>query len=669
MPRNRLMFYATLAAGFIPLLYLLFPNFVGILWPYHALTIVVFAGLGVALIGLSLVVLRASHQLEGLTKRFKRIPRLIVWVAVLLVMLPLLQAANVLQQQMNALTLIPLYTIVLGTALAVIVWRENGERGVMPLVHGRDRRGALRLALLFALVSMAANYVVLWGFGYTMAGDSPLYVEYGRALFDPTNELPLLWRTLPYSLLVFLGLPNSGPFGILTLQIVVSASAVFALVYLIARHSQILAIAVGLFLSLDMVWLATHRYLMTESASIAMLMLAMVLAVHHLTRASQVRLWHLSAAGAFYAWAFYLRASNLVLLGVIVLAYLLVMRSGRRLLYLVVGMVFTLFVMVLFNGWRYRTPVLTHDSAINFDGALFIVGLYDRDNGPQSQRFEDVARECIPEIDVHFEGDLLAYLTMRDNYWDVFSLRPNVCITDAIGSPTRVFSDLMGEALRADPLHVVTRQAEQNSAAFALLQDTALLYDVQLYGYDVGLNPPYNTRLQSCDWCNTAQYDAQMSLKTPLGEALTAVFQVVRQPYLLWGTQPQVPQYLGGLHNQQSVIVWGNGTAYALFGLSSPQAYCDADGAHPCISLSVVIAWFLWVGFVFSTSRGLMRWVVGLAFVFIHWVVLSTTLGYYLEPRYATMFAPFMLLISVVGWVNIGAACWCLLPQTREGQA
>ncbi len=141
-----------------------------------------------------------------------------------------------------------------------------------------------------------------------MAGDSPLYVEYGRTLFDPSNELPLLWRTLPYSVLVFLGFPNSGPFGIISLQIVLSALAVFSMVFVLAHRNVILAVGVGFFLALDPVWIGTHRYIMTESASNAIFILTLALLVHQLTRGRKISKLELFLAGVLYAWAFLLCA-------------------------------------------------------------------------------------------------------------------------------------------------------------------------------------------------------------------------------------------------------------------------------------------------------------------------------------------------------------------------
>jgi hypothetical protein len=593
----------------------------------------------------------------------KGAPRPLVWLAALLFALPMLHAANVLQVRFNALTLIPLYAVVLGGVLGLVAWREWGERGVLPLDAGRDSRGALRLALIFALVSMAANYFVVWGFGYTMAGDSPLYVEYGRTLFDPSNELPLLWRTLPYSFLVFLGFPNSGPFGIISLQIALSALAVFSMVWVLARRNVTLAVGVGFFLALDPVWIGTHRYIMNESASNAMFVLMLALLVSQLTRGRTVSKLELFLAGVAYAWAFYLRASNLVLLIVVVLAYLWATKTLRPLLYLVLGMGLTLMGAMLFNGWRYGTPVLSHDSAVNFDGSLIMAGDYAPENGPASQEFAQVVAGCLPEVVTQYQGDFLAYARTRESYWEAFGLRTNECFIDAMGSPTRVFTDLWFEALRANPIRLAEHQIEQHSAAFAIRQDSALLERVQLYGYNLGLTPPYNTRLQSCWWCNDARYPVQLDIDTAFGRALLTVTQSIRQPYLVWGGAPNIPIYLGGFVTQQGVQVWGNGDAYRIFGLPSPASYCVSG--QPCVSLGVVASWLLWAGFVWILSRGAVRWLVSLAFVFLHWVILSTTLGYYLEPRYATMIAPLMLLIAVIGWVTIGAGLWQSLRRGK----
>ncbi len=645
--------------GAIPLAYLvLYPDFVAALWPTHALGVAAFVALGAGFMALGV------GRVRSVWAWIKGVPRPLVWLMALIFALPMLHAANVLQVRFNALTLIPLYAVVLGGVLGLVAWREWGERGVLPLDAGRDSRGALRLALIFALVSLAANLVIAWAFGAGLAPDSYDYVRHGAYLFDTSVPLAFRWRTFPYSVIPFLGQANDNAFGTLFLHGLLSAVAVGAIVYVLGRRNRVLSAAVGLFLASDPVWLGANRYVMTEGPTVSYLLLALALLIHHQSRGRHLKKGGLLLAGAFYAWALYVRAANLPLMLVIVLFYIVVVHKPAKLLYLVSGMFMMLAVFIVFNGWRYQLPTLTSNSAVNYDGTLFVSGLYDPHAGNVSRLWDGRVRMCFPQIDTQYGGDFLAYIDARSSYYDLFRIRTNLCVYEnGFTGAANTYAAMLSETVRANPIGYVAKQLEQNSASFAIVHDPLLLTEVQLYGFTAKTVKAASNIVPRCTWCDTLTVTPPVDLRDSFWQTLMPTLAAIRQPYLFTGVTPHIPSYLGGLENQQDVQIWGFGTGYQVFGLPDRAAYCNGRGEHPCVSLSILVAWLLWVGFVWILSRGAMRWLVSLTFVFLHWVILSTTLGYYLEPRYATMIAPLMLLIAVIGWVTVGAGVWQLLTR------
>lgn len=652
-----------LALGALTLAYLvLYPNLAASLLPSHALGLVTFVLMGGGLLALGIGMMRAPARLDAILMRVKALPRPLVWLIALVFTLPMLQAANVLQVTFNALTLIPLYAVVLLTALGLVAWREWGERGALPLDAGRDSRRALRLALIFALLTLAANYFVIWGFHISSGVDMARYTIWGQKLFDPTvTEQILLWDSFPYLLIHNLTRSEQSPVGIMSANALLMTLAVFAFTYVIARRNVWLAGCIGLALALDFTWLAANRGVQTEGPTSASLILTLALLTYYVTTSKPSRKLTLFLLGGVYAFMLAIRVSNLVLLFPIGFVYGFNKRMRSKVVYLVLGFLIVIIGFMGFNLWRYGTPSLSQATSVNFDASLFIVGMFEPSNGEISQDYQARLLRCYPEIAAD-DYDFRRFLARQTEEYPYTFLRDPDVIA-CLGIDTQVYSRLMFEAIRAKPLDFIYTQFAQNSAAFALAFDPVIVTEKTLIGFSNVL--PMKSRFDICEWCvNFINREQLLDIQHPFWQGMANIYSALRQPYLLWGVQPNVPQYMGNLPVQSPHGVTINRYEQWFYRDSD---YCTGD--QPCISLSVAVAWFLWLGFVFTITRKWMRFVVGMAALFIHLLLGLATVGFMFEARYALAYMPLMLLIGVIGWVTIGAGVWQLFTQKEGKQA
>ncbi len=661
-PRRAVYALVSVTMAVMVFIYLvLYPNLTAALLPSHVLGLVAFMLMGGGLLALGVGMMRAPARVDAVLSHVKALPRLLVWPIALLFTLPMLQAANVLQRQFNVLTLIPLYAVVLLTALGLIAWREWGERGVLPLDVGRDSRGALRLALMFALVSFAANIIIMDGFGISSGIDAPLYVLQGEYLFDQSYmKIGLGWQGLPYRVMNYLTRTSESPVALLLLHAGLMAAAVAAVVYLTSRRNLLLGVMVGVFLSLDPTWLAANRGIQTEGPTMALALICLTVVVSHVTQAKTMSKISLLLVGCFYAAAISIRVYNLVFLGVFIAVYWLYLRPRMHTLYLAVGMALVLLFTLMFNLWRYQAFSFSVINSFNYDAALFVVGLYDPANGPVSTEYQTKLQTCFPDIDA-YNGDFVAYLAAQEGAYPYYVIRYSPPAADCMQTTAETMSALMREMTRAKPLQYITTLFEQNSAAFALAFDPILIIPNALIGFD---NHIVRSGIR-CDWCDAlGRTPRKMQLQDTLFQWFVRKFTLVRQPYLLLPVEANIPQYMGNLPVQSPANLSVSNYEQWYY---QDTDYCTTG--ESCISLAVIVAWFLWAGFVFITTRGALRLLVLLAFLFIHLQVGLVTVGFMFDARYALAYTPLMLLIGVVGWVTIGAGVWQLFTPKKGQQA
>jgi hypothetical protein len=256
-----------------------------------------------------------------------------------------------------------------------------------PPVTVVDRRLALGLALFFAAAALVRDTVLLKAFAFYVVFDS-----LGYLIGDPL-------RSRPYPILAWLTDAADHPLNLVYLQIGLGALAIGLLVYVVARRNPSLAILIGLLFSLDTVWSLSNRTLLADGPFTSFAVISLAILVHQYETRERASRRALVASGALFAWTCTIRPSNLYLLALIALAYLIFTRSGRKVAWLAGGMAILLLATSSLTWYQTGHFRVSGGTGYYVAFPLFSYQLFDASNGPQSLRIDRTLRSCDPSVD------------------------------------------------------------------------------------------------------------------------------------------------------------------------------------------------------------------------------------------------------------------------------
>jgi hypothetical protein len=459
------------------------------------------------------------------------------------------------------------------------------------------QRIAAGLGLLFGLASLVRDAILLKAFGFYPSPDTLGYLD-----GDPL-------RTRPYPIMSWLTDAAVHPLNLVWLQLALGAVAVALLVYVVARRSPLLAVLIGLLFTFDMVWSDENRAMLTEGPFMSFSVIALAVLINQYEHRGRLSAPYLIAAGGLFAWTCTIRPSNVYLLPVIALAYLLFMRSVRKVAWLAGGMALLLLAtsgLTLYQTGRFR---LNGGTGYYLAFPLFSYQLFDAANGPQSRRIDTVLRACDPSVDY-------AKVTVRTSnqylWGDFFG-----CLYRSGWGVDQIDAALTGaylEGIRARP----------GAALYSWLGWTSI---------ELGYPPPYS---ESGSPCNAAAFrfcDQQQALVRNAPPALQSSAASWEQA---WFTRTATARQI-----------------YLLpVNVTHPKELIDPYGTMNGHTLSlryVVLIWLLCLGalaLIYFRTRGSLR-LLGLASaVLVGYVCLTSVVGAVFLIRYTSVLTPMFAVLS-----------------------
>ncbi len=189
------------------------------------------------------------------------------------------------------------------------------------------------------------------------------------------------------------------PLNLIWLQIALGAVAVALLVYVVARRNPLLASLIGLLFAFDMVWASANRTILSEGPFMSFSVIALAVLVGQYENRGMLRAPFLVAAGALFAWTCTIRPSNLYLLPLIAIAYMLFTRSVPKVAWLAGGMALLLLATSGLTWYQSGHFRLSGSTGYYLAFPLFSYHLFDPANGPQSRKIDTVLRSCDPSVD------------------------------------------------------------------------------------------------------------------------------------------------------------------------------------------------------------------------------------------------------------------------------
>jgi 4-amino-4-deoxy-L-arabinose transferase-like glycosyltransferase len=499
---------------------------------------------------------------------------------------------------------------------------ENLERGNL-YTSMRNNRGVL-LAIIVAALVLIRNAVLVWAFSFGYYRDSNLYVSLGSSLFQRGGPFSNGIVSFPYPFLNALTGSASNPLRLVWLQILIGAAAAGALVYVLWRANRALAYIAGMLLVSDLVWGAISRNVMTEGLFVSFNTISLALVVSHYQRRQQISNLEILFAGLFYGWAFIFRPSSLFLTLVFIPLYLWMTRSWIKTAWLTGGFLLIYTALGAFNLWSGGQFRLMGQSGYYTGSPLFVYRLFAPDNGPSSHRLDQYLSQCLPGEDY---ANMMEPTAGGAKNNDILYGQFIPCLRNN-GLDLDQSSQLMTSSYREAILHRPVYYAGVIFREGITFLKYNAPYILRFY-----LKPELNNQCEDYAWCDhirQARYSWGNDI--PLARVYEKVATKLYQIYLV----PIVP-------------------------LSWILPYDDF--------LPFAVAWLLLMIFLLITTRADERFLVLIALLFIHYIVLSVVAGYGFLERYGSVLTPFYIVLSATALVKLGEYFWLLAKRLRRGIA
>ncbi len=240
---------------------------------------------------------------------------------------------------------------------------------------------------MFGSLAALRDLVMLWKFSFSVHPDTASYFA-----GDPL-------RSRPYPIMAWVTGAPDHPLNLVLLQIILGGLAVAALVYVISRMNAALAIAIGILFVIDINWGRFNRTLLTEGPLMSFMVLSLAVFIHQYNSRSGLRPWSLIGAGALFAWMATIRPSNLYLLPLIGVAYLIFTRSISKVALVAGGIGIVLVAMGLLTLAQTGRFRISAGTGYFVAFPLFSYQIFDPANGPASKAIDTTLKQCDPMID------------------------------------------------------------------------------------------------------------------------------------------------------------------------------------------------------------------------------------------------------------------------------
>jgi hypothetical protein len=485
----------------------------------------------------------------------------------------------------------------------------------------KNSKTARILAIAFGLLVFMRGALIVWAFSFGFYRDSNLYVNLGNSLFQKGGPFSSGVVTFPYPFFNAVTDSASNPLILVWLQVLIGALAVGWLVYVLAKINPTLALVIGLLLTIDLVWGAINRNVMTEGLFVSFNILSLAFLVSHYERRGAISMWELFLVGLLYGWTFIFRPSSLFLTFLIIPLYLWFTRSWRKTAAVSGGMLAMYLVLGLFNLWSGGEFRLMGQSGYYTGSPLFVYRLFTPENGSASQQLDDYLSGCMPDVDYSNLMEPAAGGTKNN---EVLYGQILPCLT-SYGLSLDQTSDLITQAyvegIKTRPIYY---------AAVLIREGTTFLkYNVP-YILRFYLKPEQNNRCSDYDWCENIRqgrysWGAGLPFARLYERAATKLFQI----HLLL-IQP--------------------------LNLVLPQNS----------NLPFLAAWLIFIAFLLLATRGSTRFLVIACLLFIHYLILSVISGYGFLERYASILTPFYIILSGTALVTAGTLAWKAIQKYRK---
>ncbi len=492
---------------------------------------------------------------------------------------------------------------------------DTNEAGIVNI-----KRAAIIAGLFTALIFLR-NLILLWAFSFGYYRDSNLYVTLGRTLFQKSGPFSSGVVSFPFPFLNALSRSSENPLTLIWLQMLIGALAAGLLVYVIARTSWLLAVCIGVLLTLDLIWGAINRNLMTEGLFVSFNILSLSFLVSHYERRQSVSGWELLLVGILYGWTFIFRPSSLFLTLLIIPLYFWLTHSWRKTAFLAGGFLSIYLLLGLFNLWSSNQFRLLGQSGYYTGSPLFVYRLFSPSNGPASEKLDLYLSNCMPGVDYANAMEPTAGGAKNN---EILYGQFIPCLQDAglnLDEISSLMTQAYAEGITQRPIYylgVITREGI-----------TFLKYNVP-YILRFYLKPELNNRCKEYPWCEHIResrytWGANLPFARFYEKAATKIFQV----HLLF-IRP--------------------------FNLIFPN-----DSYLPFAT-----AWLLLISFLLIATRGNIRFLVIACLLFIHYLIFSVVTGYGFLERYASTLTPFYIILSATALVTLGKLAWEVTVRLRN---
>jgi len=378
-----------LSAALLTLYTLIFaqhPRFLNVYW----LDVVPFAVLVLGAWGLSVMSVTRLDAFDAFVSRARASAWLVPSVFIVWVWLLAFGYYQPNTGVISELLWLPLYlwAFVMGMAL---LWVKRPREQSTPMLSSRSRRVSLIIALMFAALSFARDWVVFEPLTALAHPDSPSFITEARDFTTQGASEGLPKRIFPYVAMAHLTRAWENPVPLAVLQALIGALSVGALVYVLSRYRLWLGVGVGLLLIINLSWATYNRAIISDGPFISFNVLSFAVLVWHMQRGESVR--------RLYAWTFLFRGTGLVLIAPVLLVYGVAWRGWRKPLWVLVGFAAFLLGVAGFNQWRYNEFGLVGPQHNTFEVGLFAYHLFSPENGEASARIDAALRECMGYLD------------------------------------------------------------------------------------------------------------------------------------------------------------------------------------------------------------------------------------------------------------------------------
>jgi hypothetical protein len=460
---------------------------------------------------------------------------------------------------------------------------------------------------VFGVLILLRNAMLIWLYGYSFFPDSTLYIHLGNTFFSTGYLDPKV--TFPYPLINAITSSYSHPYNLLFLQAILTACIGGFFVYVIAKHSRLLAFLIGFLFVFDLVWGGFSRSFLTDSLFGAFNLLCLGILLDHFDRRGGLGHWDLLIAGLIYGWTLLFRPSNIFLVLLLVPTYVFLTHSWKKTATLILGgiVIFMTAGFINLRGTGTFYILSNKDSYTNTYLAfpLFVYNLYSPENGKASLELNSYLTRCYPGENVSTKvnrsvGDAVdsannMNLILKGIVPCIKNNAPNQSLAQTI------FQQAYLEALFHNPLKF-TRTIIQENAIFFRYNDPYILRLILDSNKNYGCND-----ISWCGFINKSRlsWNYHIQYYSLYEKAATKILQVYLAPV-------------------------------GLIAAASPERNF----------LPFNIAWFGMVLFLIIFTRGRERFLAISSFIILQYTSLTVILGFGFTERYAAMMTPLQVVLS-----------------------